>query len=65
MPLDSLCIAALARELDTHASGMTADKIYQPLSDTVLLSLRGGKNSGKLLLCGGTGTARALYKVKV
>lgn len=58
MPLDSLCTAALAEELNARLSGAFTEKIHQPVSDTVILSLRGEKNGGKLLLCAGTGTAR-------
>ncbi|MBR6258949.1 MAG: NFACT family protein [Oscillospiraceae bacterium] len=58
MPLDSLFLSGLAREIAPRAVGAAVDKIHEPTADTVILSLRGKNGSEKLLLCGGTGSAR-------
>jgi len=58
MPLDSVCISALVRELGGQAVGMRVDKLQQPERDTLVLSLRGQKSSARLLIAAGTGDAR-------
>ena len=62
MPLDSICISALVKELDERTRGAQIDKIHQPSSDTVIFVTRSRTNgSGKLILCGRTGAARVHY----
>ena len=58
MPLDSVCISALVREIGAEAAGMRVDRIQQPERDTVVLSVRKQGASGRLLICAGTGDAR-------
>ena len=61
MPLDSITLRALAAELRQRAAGARIDKVQQPGRDTVLLSVRGPGGAGRLLLCGGVGTARVHF----
>ena len=58
MPLDSVFIGELGRELDGRLSGMKIDRVHQPEKDTVVLALRGGSGGEKLALCFGSGSAR-------
>ena len=58
MPLDAVCISGLANELNNDISEMKIDKVQQPEKDVFILSLRGAKGSGKLLISSGSGTAR-------
>lgn len=57
MPLDALCIEALAGELQ-QIVGSKIDKVQQPERDILLLSLRGSGRSDRLLMSSGVGTAR-------
>lgn len=59
MPLDSVTLSALCAELRERVTGARIDKVQQPERDTVLFSLHGPGGNGRLLLCGGVGTARA------
>ena len=58
MPLDAICLSALATELADRLEGAKIDKIQQPERDMILLSLRGKGENLKLLLAAGTGNAR-------
>ena len=58
MPLDAICLSALAAELSHRLEGAKIDKIQQPERDMILLSLRGKGENLKLLLAAGTGNAR-------
>ena len=58
MPLDAICIQALANELAPQLEGAKIDKVQQPERDLVLLSLRTKSGSKKLLISAGTGSAR-------
>lgn len=58
MPLDAICLSALAKELRDKLEGAKIDKIQQPERDMVLFSLRGKGENLKLLLAAGTGNAR-------
>lgn len=58
MPLDAVCIAALAKELDERLSGGRIDKVQQPERDLLLLSVRARGENLRLLLSAGTGSAR-------
>ncbi|MCD8115812.1 MAG: NFACT family protein [Oscillospiraceae bacterium] len=59
MPLDAIFIEELGQELRDSLTGMKIDRVHQPERDTVILSLRGNGASRRLLLCFGSGTARA------
>lgn len=61
MPLDAIFIGGLANELRARLTGSKIDRVHQPEKDTVVLTLRGGEGGGsaKLLLCFGSGSARA------
>lgn len=50
MPLDALCLRALTRELSAVLVGGRIDKIHQPASDEVILSLRTSAGAARLLL---------------
>lgn len=50
MPLDAVCLSALVSELQPTLVGARVDKIYQPIRDEVILSLRGKEGTAKLLL---------------
>ena len=61
MPLDSVTLSALAGELQNKLTGCRIDKVQQPERDTILLSVHGPNASGRFVLCGGVGTARAHF----
>lgn len=50
MPLDAICLTAVAEELRSTVVGGKVDKIYQPTRDEVVLHLRAGKENVRLLL---------------
>ncbi len=50
MPLDAICVTALAHELRGTLIGGKVDKIYQPTRDEVVLHMRTGQGNVKLLL---------------
>lgn len=58
MPLDAVCIHALANELEERIAGGRIDKVQQPERDMLLLSLRAKGENLRLLLAAGTGNAR-------
>ncbi|MBE7016830.1 MAG: fibronectin/fibrinogen-binding protein [Ruminococcaceae bacterium] len=58
MPLDSVCVSALASELRAQIVGGKIDKVQQPEHSTVLLSIRSPFGNVRLALCGGVGNAR-------
>ena len=58
MPLDAVCIAALAEELKDRLEGGRIDKVQQPERDLLLLSVRAKGENLRLLLSAGTGSAR-------
>ena len=58
MPLDSICISGLQKELSGRILGGRIDKVQQPERDMILLSLRAERENLKLLLAAGTGNAR-------
>ncbi|HHT16592.1 MAG TPA: fibronectin/fibrinogen-binding protein [Papillibacter sp.] len=62
MPLDALCLSALARELREALIGAKIDKVQQPERDTILLTVRSRQEGSKrLLLSAGTGDARCHF----
>ena len=58
MPLDAICTAALASELEQEVTGGRIDKVQQPERDMLLLSLRANGKNRRLLIAAGTGNAR-------
>ncbi len=58
MPLDAICTAALAMELEQEITGGRIDKVQQPERDMLLLSLRANGKNRRLLIAAGTGNAR-------
>lgn len=58
MPLDAVVLTALTAELSKQITGMKIDKVHQPERDLILLSLRGGHDSCRLLISAGAGSAR-------
>ena len=59
MPLDALCLTAVAEELRRAVVGGKIDKIYQPTRDEVVLFLRGKGENLRLLLSANPGHPRA------
>ena len=59
MPLDALCLTAVAEELRQAVVGAKIDKIYQPTRDEVVLFLRGQRENLRLLLSANPGHPRA------
>ena len=43
MPLDGICMQAVAEELRSELLGLRIDKVQQPARDQVILLLRGKK----------------------
>ena len=43
MPLDAICLQAVAAELRTEILGLRVDKVLQPARDRVILLLRGNQ----------------------
>jgi predicted ribosome quality control (RQC) complex YloA/Tae2 family protein len=59
MPLDSLTISALVRELSPALCGAKIDKVQQPARDMLLLSIRTQQRGNvRLAVSGGVGSAR-------
>ncbi len=58
MPLDAICLSALAQELRPCLGGAKIDKVQQPERDMLLLSLRSAQGNARLLIAAGTGNAR-------
>ena len=50
MPLDSVCLGAIVRELSPAVVGARVDKIYQPARDEIILAIRGAQGNFRLLL---------------
>lgn len=57
MAFDAICLHAVLHEISAAVDGAHIDKIFQPLKDTLILSLR-GKKSEHLLLCANPGAPR-------
>ena len=58
MPLDAICLNALAHELRGEVVGARIDKVQQPGHDTLILTLRNHKKNFRLLVSAGVGKAR-------
>ena len=50
MPLDAICLSAVAEELRAAVLGGKIDKIYQPVRDEIVMAVRGSRENVKLLL---------------
>ncbi len=50
MPLDSMTLGALARELDSRLKGARVDKVYMPHPGEALLHLRGADGACRLMV---------------
>ena len=61
MPLDAVCMTALAEELRRALEGGKVDKIYQPTRDEVVLHMRTGRGNRKLLLSANPQHPRAQF----
>ena len=59
MPLDALCLTAVAGEIRAAVQGGKIDKIYQPTRDEVVLYIRGPAGNVRLLLSANPGHPRA------
>ena len=59
MPLDAICLTAVAHEIRTAVVGGRIDKIHQPGRDEVVLAVRGTQGSCKLLLSANPSHPRA------
>jgi len=58
MPLDALCLAAVRDELSARITGQKIEKVYQPERDVLIIKLRGGAGSCRLLISAGSGDMR-------
>ena len=61
MPLDSVFLSGLTRELSNRLIGARIDKIQQPERDLLLLSVRTSEGNERLLIHGGVGSARVHF----
>ena len=59
MPIDALCLTAVAGEVRAAVQGGKIDKIYQPTRDEVVLYIRGPAGNVRLLLSASPGHPRA------
>lgn len=59
MPLDAICLTAVAEELRAAVVGGKIDKIYQPSREEIVLLVRGNGGNVKLLLSGNPNCPRA------
>ena len=59
MPLDALCLTAVAAELRAAVAGGKIDKLYQPTRDEAVLYVRGQGENVRLLLSANPGHPRA------
>ncbi|MEG2000218.1 MAG: NFACT RNA binding domain-containing protein [Evtepia sp.] len=60
MPMDAICISALVSELSPIIGGRI-DKIYQPVRDEIVLSLRSAGGTARLLLSANPTRPRAQF----
>jgi len=59
MPLDAICLTAVAEELRRAVVGGKIDRIYQPGRDEIVLTVHGNGGNVKLLLSGSPNHPRA------
>ena len=50
MPMDAICLTAVAEEIRAVVVGGRIDKIHQPSRDEVVLAIRGNEGNCKLFL---------------
>lgn len=58
MPFDAGLVAAVTAELKQRLAGAKIEKIQQPEKDEIILSLKNGRETGKLLISAKSGSAR-------
>lgn len=58
MPLDAVCLGAVVEELKAQLINTRIDKVFQPERDEVILSMRGGSGTMRLLICASASNAR-------
>ena len=59
MPMDAICLAAVAEEIRAAVVGGRIDKIHQPGRDEVVLAVRGNQGNCKLFLSANPSHPRA------
>ena len=59
MPMDAVCMTAVAEELRRALTGGRIDKIHQPARDEVVLAVRGSEGNVRLLLSANPAHSRA------
>ena len=59
MPLDAICLGAVAHELNENLCGCRVEKVYQPDREEVILQTRGQGGAKRLLLSIAAGAPRA------
>ena len=62
MPFDAGVTAAVAAEIAERAVGAKIEKIQQPERDELVLSLKNGRDSRKLLISAKAGSARRVFR---
>ncbi len=61
MPLDAICLKAVALELDNELSGSRVEKVYQPDRNEIVLQTRGPKGARRLLVSISAGASRVHF----
>lgn len=61
MALDGLFLSCLKQEIEKRALDTRVEKIYQPVREEIILSLRGRNGTGKLLLSAKADSARIQF----
>lgn len=61
MPLDAICLGAVARELDAALEGTRIEKVYQPERDEIVLQLRGRAGARRLLITANANAPRVHF----
>ncbi|MDO5142860.1 MAG: NFACT RNA binding domain-containing protein, partial [Eubacteriales bacterium] len=61
MPLDAICLGAVAHELNTALAGCRVEKVYQPDRDEIVLQTRGTGGARRLLLSIAAGSPRVHF----
>ncbi len=59
MPLDAICLSAVAQEIRVGVCGGRVDKIHQPGRDEIVMAVRGAQGNCKLLLSANPSHPRA------
>jgi len=61
MPLDAICLRAVAEELNDALTGSRIEKVYQPERDEIILQTRGTGGARRLLLSMAAGAPRVHF----